>query len=88
MKKNSSKENMKLKKVEVKETGGDSSGSFEGLAFGGTIKRKINKIHNFPESDINEVTVGDASGAYDVPFGDGGKNPLKVKKKFTPKSPF
>jgi hypothetical protein len=78
MKKNPSKENMKLKKVEVKETGGDSSGSFEGPAFGSTIKRKINKIHNFPESDINEVTAGDASGAYDVPFGDGGKNPLKV----------
>jgi hypothetical protein len=72
------KENMKLKKVEVKETGGDSSGSFEGPAFGSTIKRKINKIHNFPESDINEVTAGDASGAYDVPFGSGGKNPLKV----------
>jgi hypothetical protein len=62
------KENIKLKKVEVKETGGDSSGSFEGPAFGSTIKRKINKIHNFPESDINEVTAGDASG----------KNPLKV----------
>lgn len=70
--------NIELKKSEVKETGGDSSGSFEGPAFGSTIKRKINKIHNFPESDINEVTAGDASGAYDVPFGNQSKNPLKV----------
>jgi hypothetical protein len=71
-----SKEN----KIEVKETDSGSSGSFEGgnaLSGGNTIKRKINKIHNFPETDINEITAGDP-GSYDVPFGDGSKNPLKV----------
>lgn len=67
-----SKEN----KIEVKETDSGSSGSVDGgNAFSGnTVKRKINKIHNFPETDINEMSVD----TYDAPFGDGSKNPLKV----------
>ena len=67
-----SKEN----KIEVKETDSGSSGSVDGgNAFSGnTVKRKINKIHNFPETDINEMSVD----TYDAPFGDGSKNPLKL----------
>jgi hypothetical protein len=69
-------QNKEFKKVEVKETDSGSSGSVEGgNAFSSdTVKRKINKIHNFPETDINEISID----TYDVPFGDGGKNPLKV----------
>jgi hypothetical protein len=75
----------KLKKIEAKEmTGGDSSGSFEGPAFGGVIKKKhITKIHNMTEQEqeIDEVTDGSSSGAFDVPlFGGtkGRKNPLSI----------
>ena len=45
---------MTKKKEEVKETGADSSGSFEGSAFGGdgdVIKRKISKIPNFEPNE-------------------------------------
>jgi hypothetical protein len=68
-----SKEN----KIEVKETDSGSSGSVDGgnaFSSDNTVKRKINKIHNFPETDINEMSVD----TYDAPFGDGSKNPLKV----------
>ena len=75
-------------KEEVKETGADSSGSFEGSAFGGdgdVIKRKISKIPNFEpnEQELGEVTDSSSSGAFDVPaFGKstsgGRKDPLKI----------
>lgn len=68
----------KSEKTETKEmTGADSAGSFEGPAFGGTIKREIKKIHNFGES-----LDASSSGSYDVPlFGSspkGRKNPLSI----------
>jgi hypothetical protein len=73
---------------EVKETGADSSGSFEGPAFGGdsdVIKRPISKIPNFEpkEQEIDEVTDSSSSGAFDVPaFGKsttgGRRDPLKI----------
>jgi hypothetical protein len=79
---------MTKKKEEVKETGADSSGSFEGSAFGGdgdVIKRKISKIPNFEpnEQELGEVTDSSSSGAFDVPaFGKstsgGRKDPLKI----------
>ena len=78
----------KKEKEEVKETGADSSGSFEGSAFGGdgdVIKRKISKIPNFEpnEQELGEVTDSSSSGAFDVPaFGKstsgGRKDPLKI----------
>lgn len=68
----------KLKKIEASESmGADSGGAFE-PAFGSTVvKRKINKIHNLKEEETSIDEVMD-SGAYDVPFGSGGKNPLKI----------
>ena len=79
---------MTKKKEEVKETGADSSGSFEGSAFGGdgdVIKRKISKIPNFEpnEQELGEVTDSSSSGAFDVPaFGKstsgGRRDPLKI----------
>ena len=79
---------MTKSKKEVKETGADSSGSFEGSAFGGdgdVIKRKISKIPNFEpnEQELGEVTDSSSSGAFDVPaFGKstsgGRKDPLKI----------
>ena len=77
----------KKEKEEVKETGADSSGSFEGSAFGGdgdVIKRKISKIPNFkPKEELEEVTDSSSSGAFDVPaFGKstsgGRRDPLKI----------
>jgi hypothetical protein len=78
----------KKEKEEVKETGADSSGSFEGSAFGGdgdVIKRKISKIPNFEpnEQELEEVTDSSSSGAFDVPaFGKsttgGRRDPLKI----------
>jgi hypothetical protein len=78
----------KKKAEEVKETGADSSGSFEGSAFGGdgdVIKRKISKIPNFEpnEQELGEVTDSSSSGAFDVPaFGKttkgGRRDPLKI----------
>jgi hypothetical protein len=76
----------KLKKIETKEqTTASSSGSFEGRAFGPMIKKKdLYKPKNFKkynvneEEDVLEVTDASSSGAYDAPFGDGGKNPLKI----------
>ena len=78
----------KKEKEEVKETGADSSGSFEGSAFGGdgdVIKRKISKRPNFEpnEQELGEVTDSSSSGAFDVPaFGKstsgGRKDPLKI----------
>jgi hypothetical protein len=76
----------KLKKIETKEqTTASSSGSFEGQAFGPMIKKKdLYKPKNFKkynvneEEDVLEVTDASSSGAYDAPFGDGGKNPLKI----------
>jgi len=79
---------MTKKKEEVKETGADSSGSFEGSSFGGdgdVIKRKISKIPNFEpnEQELGEVTDSSSSGAFDVPaFGKstsgGRRDPLKI----------
>ncbi len=77
----------KKEKEEVKETGADSSGSFEGPAFGGDsdiIKRPISKIPNFDpkEGEFTEATVASSSGSYDVPaFGKtpkGRRDPLKI----------
>lgn len=30
------------------------------------------------ESELDEAMTADSSGPYDAPFGDGGKNPLKI----------
>jgi hypothetical protein len=79
----------KKKEKEVKETGADSSGSFEGPAFGGgdgdVIKRKTSKIPNFEpnEQELGEVTDASSSGSFDVPaFGKstsgGRRDPLKI----------
>ena len=77
----------KKEKEEVKETGADSSGSFEGPTFGGDsdiIKRPISKIPNFDpkEGEFTEATVASSSGSYDVPaFGKtpkGRRDPLKI----------
>ena len=65
----------KLKKIETKEsTVADASGSFVSSFSTSPVKKKIDIIHN-----IKEALTADASGSYDVPFGDGGKNPLKIK---------
>jgi len=79
---------MTKKKEEVKETGADSSGSFEGSAFGGegdVIKRPISKIPNFEpkEGEFTEAMDASSSGAFDVPaFGKttkgGRRDPLKI----------
>ena len=64
----------KLSKIEATESmGADSAGSFVGSLSSQPIKRKIDIIHN-----LKEAMAADASGAYDVPFGDGSKNPLKI----------
>jgi hypothetical protein len=59
-------------------TGASSAGGYSASMFG-TVKRPITKIHNLNEDqEIDEATVADSSGSYDVPFGNGGKNPLKI----------
>jgi hypothetical protein len=77
----------KLKKSDIDETDSGSSGSFEGPAFGGMVKRKINTIPNANlnenEEEIEEATDSSSSGAFDVPaFGKttkgGRKDPLKI----------
>lgn len=76
----------KLKKIETKEAmGADAAGAFDGPAFvnKGVIKRPLNKIHNFNESEeeVVEATDASSSGSYDVPlFGGtkGRKNPLAI----------
>ena len=77
----------KLKKADIDETDSGSSGSFEGPAFGGMVKRKINTIHNAKlneqQEEVEEATTASSSGAYDVPaFGrtpkGGRKDPLKI----------
>jgi gamma-glutamylcyclotransferase (GGCT)/AIG2-like uncharacterized protein YtfP len=70
----------KLKKMETKESmGADSAGAFVGPAFGGIIKKKdLYKPNNFKKYNVNESTDASSSGPYDAPFGDGGKNPLKI----------
>jgi hypothetical protein len=77
----------KLKKADIDETDSGSSGSFEGPAFGGMVKRKINTIPNANlnenEEEIEEATDSSSSGAFDVPaFGKttkgGRKDPLKI----------
>jgi len=73
------KQNIKIVKHDIKETSSDSSGSYEGSLFGSQVKRPITKIHNMNEQEeIDEVTDSSSSGSYDVPFGGGGKNPLKI----------
>ncbi len=64
----------KKKEQESNESmGADSAGSFVAALSSQPIKRKIDIIHN-----LKEAMAADASGAYDVPFGDGSKNPLKI----------
>ena len=70
------------KKMETKESmGADSAGAFE-TKFGGVIRKKdLYNPNNFKKYNVNEdeeVTEIMDSGAYDAPFGDGGKNPLKI----------
>jgi hypothetical protein len=65
------------------ETGADSSGSYSGPIMTNVIKKKdIMKMPNTKEyeveQDMREVTDSSSSGAYDVPFGNGGKNPLAI----------
>lgn len=79
-----------MKKMETKESmGADSSGAFEGSAFGTTIlKRNLYKPNNSKKYNVNEeeefqeATDASSSGSYDVPlFGKtpkGRKNPLKI----------
>lgn len=68
------------KKIEATETTTASSAGAFSPAFNTTpVKRKITKIHNLKENqDIDEAMAADASGPYDVPFGRGGKDPLKI----------
>lgn len=68
------------KKTDTKESmGADSSGSFEMSFNTKPITKPITKIHNMnEESELDEATTADSSGSYDAPFGDGGKNPLKI----------
>ena len=67
------------KKHETKESMDSSSaGSFE-PAFSTTIlKKDLYKQHNTKKYNVSEVVDSSSSGQYDVPFGDGGKNPLKI----------
>lgn len=59
---------MKKKKIETKEqTTSGGSGSVESPLFG-----------EFTKKEFNEAVTADSSGSYDVPFGDGGKDPLKI----------
>jgi hypothetical protein len=71
------------------ETGADSSGSFGGPAFGGTIlKKDLYKTHNTKKYNVNEeeefkeATDASSSGSYDVPlFGKtpkGRRDPLRI----------
>ena len=73
------------KKRETKESmGADSAGAFEGPTFGGVIKKRDlyksgnYKKYNVNEGEVKEATDASSSGPYDAPFGDGGKNPLKI----------
>jgi hypothetical protein len=70
------------KKIETKEmTGADSAGSFESGLNTNIIKKPIKKVHNLKTTDVDEQTVADSSGSYDVPFGGGTKgrkSPLKI----------
>jgi hypothetical protein len=70
------------RKKETKESmGADSAGAFE-TKFGGVIRKKdLYNPNNFKKYNVNEdeeVTEIIDPGAYDTPFGDGGKNPLKI----------
>jgi hypothetical protein len=78
---------LKSGKKDIDETDSSSSGSFEGQAFGGVVKRKITSIPNANlnenEEEIEEATDSSSSGAFDVPaFGKttkgGRKDPLKI----------
>lgn len=76
----------KLKKVETKEsTVSDSSGSFETNSFNDVIKRETTyhpkNFKKYNKTEVTEVTDASSSGSYDVPFGDGGNSPLKLKGK-------
>lgn len=78
---------LKSNKKDIDETDSGSSGSFEGPAFGGVVKRKVSTIHNAnlneQEEEVEEATTASSSGAFDVPaFGKttkgGRKDPLKI----------
>ena len=80
------------KKKEVKEQGADSSGSYQGAAFGSVVlKKDIHKLKNLPNAKSYNVNEEEefhedgiqSSGSFDVPaFGKttkgGRKNPLKI----------
>lgn len=71
-------------KKEAKEcTGADAGGSFESAAPMKVItKGELYKMPNFKKygkkEEVKEVSDASASGAYDAPFGNGSKNPLKI----------
>jgi Ca2+-binding EF-hand superfamily protein len=69
----------KLSKVEVEESmDSGSSGSFEPALSAPILKKDLYKQHNTKKYNVSEVVDSSSSGQYDVPFGDGGKNPLKI----------
>lgn len=71
------KKNILDKKLKKESMSADAAGSFE-YGLNSTIKKPIKKIHNLKTTDVDEATTADSSGSYDVPFGDGKKNPLKI----------
>lgn len=64
------------------QTDSSSSGSFEGAFSPVQTKANIQKIYNAKlteqQTEVEEAVDASSSGAYDAPFGDGGKNPLKI----------
>lgn len=72
------KKDISSKKLKKESMSADAAGSFESGLNTSTIKKPIKKIHNLKTTDVDEQTVADSSGSYDVPFGDGKKNPLKI----------
>ena len=69
------KEDISSNKLKKESMSADAAGSFESALNISTIKKPIKKIHNLKTTDVDEQTVADSSGSYDVPFGDGKKNP-------------
>lgn len=68
---------------ETKEqTDSGSSGSFEAAFSPVQTKANIEKIYNAKlteeQSEVDEAVDASSAGAYDAPFGNGGKNPLKI----------
>lgn len=64
------------------QTDSSSSGSFEAGFSPVQTKANIQKIYNAKlteeQTEVEEAVDASSAGAYDAPFGDGGKNPLKI----------